>query len=58
MNSSIKQNWLIELTNITNQERDDSILFIKDPLNHENIDQDNGLVCAAVSLLYRKTREL
>jgi hypothetical protein len=40
-----------------NRERDDFIKFIKDPLNHGNVNQNNGHVCAMVSLFYHKTRE-
>jgi hypothetical protein len=36
MDSSNKQNWLIELTDIKNQERVDFIKFVRDPLNHNS----------------------
>jgi hypothetical protein len=48
MDSSSKRNWLIELTDFTNQDRDDFIKVLRDPLNHVNVNQNNCLVCAVV----------
>jgi hypothetical protein len=43
MDSSNKKNWLMKLTDITNQEKGDFINFIRDPLNHDNVNQNNVL---------------
>jgi hypothetical protein len=57
MDTRNKKNWLIKLTDITNQEWDDFISLVRDPQNHEDVNRTYGLECAVVSLFYCKTRD-
>jgi hypothetical protein len=58
MDSVIKRNCLVELTDITDEERDSFLQYIRNPLIHDDVNPDSGRVCAMVSLVFQKSREL
>ena len=51
-----KKNFLIEFTNVTNEERNNIVRFIKDPSNPDLADTSNNFHCVVLSLFYRKDK--
>jgi len=47
-----KKNFLIEFTNVTNEERNNIVRFIKDPSNPDLADTSNNFHCMVLSLFY------
>lgn len=48
-----KKNFLIEFTNVTNEERNNIVRFIKDPSNPDLADTSNNFHCVVLSLFFR-----
>ena len=51
-----KKNFLIEFTNVTNEERNNIVRFIKDPSNPDLADTSNNFHCVVLSLFFRKDK--
>ena len=51
-----KKNFLIEVTNVTNEERNNIVRFIKDPSNPDLANTSNNFHCVVLSLFYRKDK--
>jgi hypothetical protein len=52
-----EKNFLIEFTDVTNEERNKIVKFIKDPDDSTLADKSKNLHCMIISLFYRKNRE-
>ena len=51
-----KKNFLIEFTNVTKEERNNIVGFIKDPSNDDLADTSKNFHCMVISLFYRKDK--
>jgi len=51
-----KKNFLIEFTNVTKEERNNIVRFIKDPSNHDLVDTSKNFHCVVISLFYRRDK--
>ena len=54
---SYKKNWLIEFTNISDNEVKSILKVVRSPTDKDEINHGNDFVCAVISLFYRKTKE-
>jgi len=52
-----KRNFVIEFTDVTNEEQNKIVKFIKDPEDSTLVDKSKNLHCMIISLFYRKNRE-
>jgi hypothetical protein len=49
-----KKNFLLEFLDVTNEERNKIVQFIKDPSDPTLVDKSKNLHCVVISLFYRK----
>jgi hypothetical protein len=51
-----KKNFFFEFTNVTNEERNHIVRFVKDPSSPDLADASNNFHCMVLSLFYRKDK--
>jgi hypothetical protein len=51
-----KKNFLIEFTNVTKEERNNIVGFIKDPSNDDLADTSKNFHCMVISLFYHRDK--
>jgi hypothetical protein len=51
-----KKNFLIEFTNVTNEEQNNIVRFIKDPSNQDLADTSKNFHCVVIYLFYRREK--
>ena len=54
---SYKSNWLIEFTDITDDEVKSILKIIRNPTNKDDINHGMDFVCVVISLFYRMTKD-
>ena len=52
-----KKNFLIEFTDVSNEEQNKNIRFIRDPSHHNLADKSKNLHCVVISLFYHKDKQ-
>ena len=55
--SSYKKNWLIEFTDVSENEVKSILKVIRSPTDKDDINHSNDFVCVVISLFYRKTKD-
>ena len=51
-----EKNFLIEFTNVTNEERNNIVQFIKELSNPDLVDTSNNFHCVVLSLFFHRDR--
>jgi hypothetical protein len=52
-----KKNFLLEFMDVSNEEQNKIVRFIRDPSDHNLVDTSKNLHCVVISLFYHKDKQ-